>query len=211
MTLRDELYEIRDRAAKATEGPWEAMDLEYEIEGERMNPDGNGWWWVWQTAKKPYYGGVVGNDTKFSVRSDHDGKTYEVAGAVGEVNTDDGSGTVQEKLDAEFVSAARTDVPRLAELLWDLLDLLDEKDMADQYAERVGYRDGNPGLIEVSEIRDLLEGRFHMSSDEDAQKAVEDALEKAGLTREELRLQGQTGQFSSTQARLAWVAVGDLL
>jgi hypothetical protein len=200
---------MRDRAAKATEGPWEPVDLDYEVNGETVTGADHGWWWVWQSSKKPYYGGVLNDSTQFSVTSTHDGKTYKVAGAVGEANISDGK-TKQEKLDAEFISAARTDVPRLARILWDLLDLLDEKDLADQYAEKVGYQGGNPGLIEVSEIRALLEPE-DVASNEDTEKAVEDALKNAGLTREELLLQGQTGQFSSTQARLAWVAVGDLL
>ncbi len=44
----------------------------------------------------------------------------------------------------------------------------------------------------------------------DLQSAVTNALRRAGCSFEELARQARTGNFDSIQARLAWVAIGDL-
>jgi hypothetical protein len=44
----------------------------------------------------------------------------------------------------------------------------------------------------------------------DLQSAVDNALRRAGCSFEELAQQARTGNFDSIQARLAWVAIGDL-
>jgi hypothetical protein len=44
----------------------------------------------------------------------------------------------------------------------------------------------------------------------DLARAVRTALDRCGLTFDQLRLQAEAGQFDSLDARLAWVAVGDL-
>jgi hypothetical protein len=46
---------------------------------------------------------------------------------------------------------------------------------------------------------------------EDARLAAEDALERTGLTADELISQAASGSFSTLHARMAWVAVGDVL
>lgn len=119
------LKKILAQADAATEGPWEVIDLDHEINGQTLN-EGRGCWWVWRTAKKPYYGGVVQNDTHYSVTGRHDGKVYYVDGGVGEVSTNDGSGTEQERLDGEFIAAARTNVVDLAKFALDVKKLVEE-------------------------------------------------------------------------------------
>lgn len=44
----------------------------------------------------------------------------------------------------------------------------------------------------------------------DLQSAVKNALRRAGCSFDELARQAETGSFDSIQARLAWVAIGDL-
>lgn len=48
------------------------------------------------------------------------------------------------------------------------------------------------------------------ATDEDLREAVHHALTRAGLTFEELEEQALSGHFESIEARLAWVAIGDL-
>ena len=110
----ERVEQIRARVDAATEGPWEALDLDYEINGEAINP-GSGWWWVWRTASKPHYGGVMEAETDFTIKGD-DGRTYHVAGAVGETKIHDGE-SPQERIDAEFIAHARDDIPWLLALL----------------------------------------------------------------------------------------------
>ncbi|UGT53362.1 hypothetical protein [Nocardia asteroides] len=43
---------------------------------------------------------------------------------------------------------------------------------------------------------------------QDTQKAIRNALRRAGCTFEELAEQAKTGHFASTRAKLAWMAVG---
>jgi hypothetical protein len=44
----------------------------------------------------------------------------------------------------------------------------------------------------------------------DLRAAVKHALDRADCTFDELAAQARTGHFTSIQARLAWVAIGDL-
>jgi hypothetical protein len=44
----------------------------------------------------------------------------------------------------------------------------------------------------------------------DLRAAIAGALERAGCTFDELADQARSGDFNSIQARLAWVAIGDL-
>lgn len=46
---------------------------------------------------------------------------------------------------------------------------------------------------------------------EDLNAAIEEALARAGCTMDDLLDQAKSGDFESLSARLAWVAVGDLL
>lgn len=46
---------------------------------------------------------------------------------------------------------------------------------------------------------------------EDLNAAIEQALAHAGCTMDALRDQATSGHFESLSARLAWVAIGDLL
>lgn len=50
-----------------------------------------------------------------------------------------------------------------------------------------------------------------LAAAEDLDAAVAHALERAGCTVDELLAQARSGRFTSIRARLAWVAVGDLL
>lgn len=50
----------------------------------------------------------------------------------------------------------------------------------------------------------------HVADREDLQKAVENALERAGCNFHQLAFQARRGEFESTRARLAWMAIGDL-
>lgn len=50
------------------------------------------------------------------------------------------------------------------------------------------------------------------ASENDVQPAVERALHRAGVkSAEELKRQAQSGDFETVRARMAWIAVGDLL
>jgi len=60
-------------------------------------------------------------------------------------------------------------------------------------------------MTAVMEPEDVM-----VATSADLHAAVKNALERAGCTFEELAHQAQTGQFNSIQARLAWVAIGDL-
>lgn len=43
---------------------------------------------------------------------------------------------------------------------------------------------------------------------EDTEKAIRNALSRAGCTFDELAEQARTGRFRSTRAKLAWMAIG---
>jgi hypothetical protein len=49
-----------------------------------------------------------------------------------------------------------------------------------------------------------------VASEQDLRVAVKHALDRAGLTFDQLAEQARTGRFDSVRAQLAWVAVGDL-
>jgi hypothetical protein len=49
-----------------------------------------------------------------------------------------------------------------------------------------------------------------VATDQDLRVAIDHALDRAGISFDELTRQAQTGHFESVRARLAWVAVGDL-
>lgn len=46
---------------------------------------------------------------------------------------------------------------------------------------------------------------------EDLKVALANALDRAGCTYEQLAEQAKSGHFESIRARLAWVAIGDLI
>lgn len=48
------------------------------------------------------------------------------------------------------------------------------------------------------------------ASEADLSAAVQSALDRCGCTFSELALQAKAGRFRSLDARLAWVAIGDL-
>ncbi|OIN78990.1 hypothetical protein K3U93_19250 [Mycobacterium malmoense] len=45
---------------------------------------------------------------------------------------------------------------------------------------------------------------------DDLKKAIDNALRRAECTFDELAEQARTGNYASTRARLAWMAIGDL-
>jgi hypothetical protein len=50
-----------------------------------------------------------------------------------------------------------------------------------------------------------------VATNEDNRQAVRNALRRAGVRSfEELAQQARTGRYTSTRARLAWMAIGDL-
>jgi hypothetical protein len=49
-----------------------------------------------------------------------------------------------------------------------------------------------------------------VASRDDLKIAISNALRRAGCTFDELAEQARTGNYSSTRARLAWMAIGDL-
>lgn len=49
-----------------------------------------------------------------------------------------------------------------------------------------------------------------MASEDDLRQAVRGALQRCGLTYAELATQARSGRFENVQARMAWVAIGDL-
>lgn len=48
------------------------------------------------------------------------------------------------------------------------------------------------------------------ATDDDLWESIHNAERRAGFTYEELAEQARTGQYASTEARLAWVAIGGL-
>lgn len=65
---------------------------------------------------------------------------------------------------------------------------------------------------EVAEMTALLEpdSSVVVANAADLRSAIAGALERAGCTFDELADQARSGDFNSIQARLAWVAIGDL-
>jgi hypothetical protein len=58
--------------------------------------------------------------------------------------------------------------------------------------------------------RALSRSGVEVATRADLRVAIEHALSRAGCTFDELARQARTGNFDSIQARLAWVAIGDL-
>jgi hypothetical protein len=56
----------------------------------------------------------------------------------------------------------------------------------------------------------LNRSEVEVATPADLRAAVGHALARAGCSFEELARQARTGNFGSIQARLAWVAIGDL-
>lgn len=54
------------------------------------------------------------------------------------------------------------------------------------------------------------EGTVMVATSADLHAAIRNALDRAGCTFEQLAAQARSGDFTSMQARLAWVAIGDL-
>ena len=48
------------------------------------------------------------------------------------------------------------------------------------------------------------------ATEDDLREAVRGALDRCGLTYDQLAEQARTGDFSTARARMAWVAIGDL-
>jgi hypothetical protein len=49
-----------------------------------------------------------------------------------------------------------------------------------------------------------------VATPDDLRAAINNALDRAGCTFDELAAQAKKGRFDSMRARLAWVAIGDL-
>ena len=60
-------------------------------------------------------------------------------------------------------------------------------------------------MTAVADQPDVVE-----ATEADLRRALKRALKRAGVTYAELAEQAKTGRFESVQARLAWVAIGDL-
>jgi hypothetical protein len=112
------LEELRRLETEATKGPWVIQDLS---DATYSSKDGTGWWWVWQESKLPYYGGVL-NPNERTDRGVLDG-------AIGECAIDDNETGVQEKADAEFIVAARNQLPRILDALDAVQALADKWDV----------------------------------------------------------------------------------
>lgn len=54
------------------------------------------------------------------------------------------------------------------------------------------------------------EAQVLVANSEDLKVAISNALARAGCTFDELAEQARMGQYTSTRARLAWMAIGDL-
>ena len=52
--------------------------------------------------------------------------------------------------------------------------------------------------------------QVQVADEDDLRAAISNALKRAGCSFDELAEQARTGQYSSTRARLAWMAIGDL-
>lgn len=93
------IEDVKRLLAAATPGPFEAYDpMADEHPGEPP------WYWVWRTAKKPYYGGTLKMNPPsiFDKVGDKDLNEHGMAS----VETTDGRDPAQEKADAEFFAAA---------------------------------------------------------------------------------------------------------
>jgi hypothetical protein len=97
------LQPLKDRLAAATPGPWHPHDIaEVDQPRNHVHPD-RPWWWVWQTSKLPYYGGVL------KVEDYSEGKE----GAIGEVTSGGDRNLTQQWADAQFIAHAPTDQAKL--------------------------------------------------------------------------------------------------
>jgi hypothetical protein len=85
--LRARWDEDEAAARAATPGPWIVKDV-----GDRefTSDDDKGWWWVWQEAALPHYGGVI--------QIDH------TPGAVGVASITDARQGAKERADAEHIA-----------------------------------------------------------------------------------------------------------
>lgn len=122
--------ELRVLAEKATPGPWVPLDMEAKT-GDRVNPNGFGWWWVWRETERPYYAGVMESAGEFSVKGT-DGRLYHVKGAIGEGMTTDGA-TEQDEADVRYIAAVSPDV---------VLGLLNEIQGEYDRGYRAGFDEG---------------------------------------------------------------------
>lgn len=92
---------------KATPGPW----VPYQP------ADDDGWWWVWQESTLPFYGGIA----DLSMR--------ERAGSIAHACIKDSeAGAEQEKADATFIAAARTNYPLCLQKLLAIRELCEMTD-----------------------------------------------------------------------------------
>lgn len=100
MTALD-LSALRAIAGEATPGPWVTLDMGGP---EYTSSNDEGWWWVWQQTRLPYYGGVLEPERH---TPDCPGKPSIccTGGALFSANITDNNDGVQEKADAEFVAA----------------------------------------------------------------------------------------------------------
>jgi len=100
MTALD-LSALRAIAEAATPGPWVTLDMGGP---EYTSSNDEGWWWVWQESRLPYYGGVLEPERH---TPDCPGKPSVccTGGALFSANITDNNDGVQEKADAEFAAA----------------------------------------------------------------------------------------------------------
>lgn len=65
---------------------------------------------------------------------------------------------------------------------------------------------GEQGMTAVADP----EAQVQVADQEDVKAAISNALKRAGCSFDELAEQARSGHYSSTRARLAWMAIGDL-
>lgn len=76
----------------------------------------------------------------------------------------------------------------------------------DEYCEVRRHKGGTAVTAVLPDRPDVIE-----ATEDDLVFAVRNALRHAGLSADALLAQAHEGRFSNDRARIAWVAVGDLL
>lgn len=128
-TTDDRIAEIQQRTDAATAGPWVTLDMGDNITTADVERK-PGWWWVWQESRLPWYGGVL----EVQDYGAEYGSPTDPTGAVGAASITDNRDSEQERSDAEFIAAARQDVP------WLLAELVSAKgqiEAATNYAAKI--------------------------------------------------------------------------
>lgn len=104
---------LRGLLDAATPGPWLVFDMdEGKPADEKVNRDG--WWWVWQEARLPYYGGVMDMEKHGGDCDGSPGKCCRSVVGIAEIT--DGDDPDKERADAALIAAAINALPALLAL-----------------------------------------------------------------------------------------------